>query len=61
MIEKKNKIWLEREQVEGFEADDVIPSAIDKPMAKPEGSGKKKRKKKMSVNADIWLKCSVSE
>jgi ATP-dependent RNA helicase RhlE len=61
VIEKKNKIWLEREQVEGFEADDVIPSAIDKPMAKPEGSGKKKRKKKMSVNADIWLKCSVSE
>lgn len=55
VIEKKNKIRLEREQIEGFEADEVIPSDVDKPMAKPEGSGKKKRKNKSSANADIWL------
>ncbi len=61
VIEKKNKIWLEREQVTGFEADEVIPSDVDKPMAKPEGSGKKKRKNKKSVNADIWLRNSDSE
>jgi len=49
IIEKKNKIWLEREQVEGFEADEIISDellAANKPMAKPEGSGKKKRKNK---------------
>jgi ATP-dependent RNA helicase RhlE len=43
VIEKKNKIWLEREQVVGFEVAEVISgasSALDKPMAKPEGSGK---------------------
>ena len=48
IIEKKNKIRLEREQVVGFEADEVIDRdvlAANKPMAKPEGSGKKKRKK----------------
>jgi len=48
IIEKKNKIRLEREQVAGFEADEVIDRdvlAANKPMAKPEGSGKKKRKK----------------
>ncbi len=61
VIEKKNKIWLEREQVAGFEADEVLPSDVDKPMAKPEGSGKKKRKNKKSVNADIWLRNSDSE
>ncbi|WP_136037967.1 DEAD/DEAH box helicase, partial [Candidatus Colwellia aromaticivorans] len=47
VIEKKNKIWLEREQVEGFEADEISDDSIlaaEKPMAKPEGSGKKKRK-----------------
>ncbi len=61
VIEKKNKIRLEREQVEGFEvheiADDSILASLvaeSKPMAKPEGSGKKKRKKKKSVNEDIW-------
>jgi len=57
VIEKKNKIRLEREQVLGFEVDDVISDELlnaNKPMAKPEGSGKKKRKKKVSVNADIW-------
>jgi superfamily II DNA/RNA helicase len=49
VIEKKNKVRLEREQVVGFEADEVISDAFsvnDKPMAKPEGSGKKKRKNK---------------
>ncbi|PHS70113.1 MAG: RNA helicase [Cycloclasticus sp.] len=48
IIEKKNNIRLEREQVPGFEADEVIHDdilAANKPMAKPEGTGKKKRKK----------------
>jgi len=57
VIEKKNKIWLEREKVEGFEVDDVATEALlaeNKPMAKPEGSGKKKRKNKTTINADIW-------
>jgi len=61
VIEKKNNIRLEREQIEGFEADDIISDALlnaNKPMAKPEGSGKKKRKKKAPVNADIWLRNS---
>jgi ATP-dependent RNA helicase RhlE len=61
VIEKKNKIWLEREQVVGFEVAEVISGASsgsDKPMAKPEGSGKKKRKNKEQVNADIWLRKS---
>ena len=68
VIEKKNKIRLEREQVEGFEADKVINdtlSAAAKPMAAPEGSGKKKakkkRKKQASVNADIWAGYSDPE
>jgi ATP-dependent RNA helicase RhlE len=60
VIEKKNKIRLEREQVKGFEADKVSSDSItaaEKPMAKPEGTGKKKRKKKTpvnTINADIW-------
>ena len=48
IIEKKNKIRLEREQVPSFEADEVISDALiaaNKPMAKPEGSGKKHRRK----------------
>lgn len=53
VIEKKNKIRLEREQVAGFEVDGTIEAYI--PMAPPEGSGKKKRKNKAPVNADIWL------
>ncbi|SGZ06686.1 Putative ATP-dependent RNA helicase [Moritella viscosa] len=53
VIEKKNKIRLEREQVAGFEVDETIEAYI--PMAPPEGSGKKKRKNKAPVNADIWL------
>ncbi len=58
VIEKKNKIRLEREQVAGFEADGVSDDSIlaaEKPMAKPEGTGKKKHKKKSTTNADIWL------
>lgn len=62
VIEKKNKIWLDREQVEGFEVDEeavnellAANSTIAKPMAAPEGTGKKKRKKKAKINADIWL------
>lgn len=65
IIEKKNKIWLEREQVAGFDVDEEAAevlsaefSAAEKSMAKPEGSGKKKGKKKLknkeSLNADIW-------
>jgi len=61
VIEKKNTIRLEREQVKGFEADEISDDSIlsallaeSKPRAKPEGTGKKKRKKKRSVNADIW-------
>lgn len=58
VIEKKNKIRLERENVEGFEVTDDISEeslAAEKPMAKPEGSGKKKHKRKKTINADIWL------
>lgn len=61
VIEKKNKIRLEREQVAGFEVNEALidnPLAADKPLAKPEGSGKKKRKNKTPVNTDIWLKRS---
>jgi len=65
VIEKKNKIRLEREQIAGFEVDEVANEALsaeslakDKPMAKPEGTGKKKRKKKAAVNSDIWLRKS---
>ena len=61
IIEKKNKIRLEREQVEGFEVDEEAAEAFlaaNKPMAAPEGSGKKKRKKKATINDDIWLKHS---
>jgi superfamily II DNA/RNA helicase len=59
IIEKKNKIRLEREEVEGFEVAEVIPDKYldaGKPMAKPEGSGKKHRKKSVSEQTDIWLK-----
>lgn len=61
VIEKKNKIRLEREEVEGFEADEVVGEAYlaaTKPMAKPEGTGKKKRKKKKPTGADVWLRGS---
>ena len=61
VIEKKNKIRLEREQVPGFEADEVISEELlnaNKPMAKPEGSGKKKGKNRTSSNGDVWLRNS---
>ena len=64
VIEKKNKIRLEREQVEGFEAADISGDsilAVEKPMAAPEGTGKKKRKKKNTINADIWSGYSKPE
>jgi len=64
VIEKKNKIRLEREQVEGFEADEITADsilAVEKPMAAPEGTGKKKRKKKKTINADIWAGYSKPE
>ncbi|EAQ64205.1 putative ATP-dependent RNA helicase, partial [Marinomonas sp. MED121] len=54
IIEKKNKIRLEREEIEGFEVDTTNLPKVDKPMAKPEGTGKKKRKKKAAA-ADVWL------
>jgi len=58
VIEKKNKIRLEHEQVAGFEVNESLSDAsatVDKPVAKPEGTGKKKRKKAEQINADIWL------
>ena len=68
VIEKKNKIRLDREQVEGFAVQDIADDSIlaaelveNKPMAKPEGTGKKKRKKKTSVNEDIWSGYSKPE
>jgi superfamily II DNA/RNA helicase len=64
IIEKKNKFRLEREQVENFEVDqafiDALPVA-EKPMARPAGSGKKKRKNKAPVNKDIWAGYSASD
>ena len=51
IIEKKNKIRLEREQVAGFEVDAAAIEAllaVEKPMAKPQGTGKKKNKNKPS-------------
>ncbi|BFL84773.1 DEAD/DEAH box helicase [Shewanella baltica] len=44
VIEKKNKLKLVREQIVGFEADDEMPAELleqAKPVAKPEGTGKK--------------------
>ena len=55
VIEKKNKIRLEREQVVGFEVDESEALlAAEKPMAKPEGTGKKKRKNKAAPVDDFW-------
>ena len=59
IIEKKNKIRLDREQVEGFEVDEEATAelvAALKPVAPPEGTGKKKKNKKAQTNHDIWLK-----
>ncbi|PSU82139.1 DEAD/DEAH box helicase [Photobacterium phosphoreum] len=55
VIEKKNKVRLEREQVAGFEVDESETLlAAEKPMAKPEGTGKKKRKNKPAPVDDFW-------
>ncbi|WP_428611374.1 DEAD/DEAH box helicase [Shewanella sp.] len=58
VIEKKNKLRLPREQYAGFEADDEAPqdcpSRQGKPVAKPAGTGKKKRKKLPKINDGIW-------
>ncbi|MEZ8142695.1 ATP-dependent helicase, partial [Enterovibrio sp. FF113] len=59
IIEKKNNIRLDREQVEGFEVDEAAIealAAVEKPMAKPEGTGKKKRKKQSFIPEDVWLR-----
>ncbi|WP_283132047.1 DEAD/DEAH box helicase [Enterovibrio norvegicus] len=61
IIEKKNKLRLEREEVAGFEVDASVAEAlanVAKPMAKPAGSGKKKNKNKdrKPSAAEIWLK-----
>ncbi|QQX81871.1 DEAD/DEAH box helicase [Shewanella sp. KX20019] len=60
VIEKKNKLKLEREQHPGFEADkeapEDCPSRLEKPMAKPAGSGKKHRNKLPQANTDLWSK-----
>ncbi|MFT4764384.1 MAG: ATP-dependent RNA helicase RhlE [Oleispira sp.] len=72
IIEKKNKIWLDREQVVGFEVDEsLIDSSYveDKPMVPPAGSGKNSGKKKAkknlksksSINTDIWSGYSESD
>ena len=72
VIEKKNKIRLDREQVKGFEVNEALVASLienspetEKPLAKPEGTGKKKAKKKRektsSVNADIWSGYSKSK
>ncbi len=60
VIEKKNKLKLQREQIVGFEADKEAPldcpSRQAKPQAKPAGTGKKHRKKQAQVNAEVWGK-----
>ncbi|MBQ4834447.1 DEAD/DEAH box helicase [Pseudoalteromonas sp. MMG010] len=58
IIEKKNKFRLEREEVKGFAVNQANIDAAqalknEKPMAKPEGSGKKKKKNKVDTD-DIW-------
>ncbi|QYJ79970.1 DEAD/DEAH box helicase [Shewanella acanthi] len=61
IIEKKNKIKLVREQVLGFEADAEMPIELlsqAKPLAKPEGTGKKKRKQLPAANVEFWGKKS---
>lgn len=58
IIEKKNKLRLEREEVTGFAVNQANLDAAqalknEKPMAKPEGTGKKK-KKKANQEDDVW-------
>jgi len=69
IIEKKNKLRLEREHVAEFEVDETVAEELaaafladEKPIAPPAGTGKKKAKKKAEqarknkppVNTDIW-------
>lgn len=59
IIEKKNKLRLEREEVTGFAVNQANLDAAqalknDKPMAKPEGTGKKKKKNKSNQEDDVW-------
>ena len=75
IVEKKNKIWLEREQVVGFEVDEAADElaatflANEKAMAPPAGAGKnggkkkpkKNLKSKSSINTDIWSGYSEPE
>jgi ATP-dependent RNA helicase RhlE len=60
VIEKKNKLRLEREEVAGFEADEEVTEdmlAAFKPLAKPAGTGKKHRKNQAAeTKPDVWLK-----
>jgi ATP-dependent RNA helicase RhlE len=64
IIEKKNNVRLEHEEVAGFEIDETlidVSSAIDKSMVPFEDRGINKRKNKSSVNTDIWSGYSESE
>ena len=59
IIEKKNKLRIEREEVAGFAVNQANLDAADalkndKPMAKPEGTGKKKKKNKANPENDVW-------
>lgn len=60
LIEKKNKLRLKREHIPNFEPDleapADCPSRKPKPVAKPAGTGKKKRKKNEQLNAEVWGK-----
>jgi superfamily II DNA/RNA helicase len=61
IIEKKNKIRLDREQVEGYETENITRdafSAADKLKNQSENSSNKKHKNEARVNTDIWLKNS---
>lgn len=69
IIEKKNKIRLERELVDGFPVTDIPDQAVidaEKAqgvgMAKPEGTGKRKHKNKSPINAaDVWAGLASSD
>lgn len=59
IIEKKNKLRLEREEVAGFTVNQANLDAAkalknDKPVAKPAGTGKKKKKNKANQEDDVW-------
>jgi superfamily II DNA/RNA helicase len=43
VIEKRNRVSLEREQIAGFEADKVAPEAPKRTQAKKKGKGKKRK------------------